>query len=77
LLEIEREFPPKTIEAYVGNWRKFMFVCKLFCMSMVGIVEKWENGSLQSTFRPNEIQRWIRALFSASPFREKNIAKIK
>ena len=64
------------IDDYIPHWRKFAIITNFFNMSMVGIVEMWENQEL-GQFTANEIHKWITALFSDSAFRQKNLSKIK
>ena len=64
------------ISNFVPLWKKFKILASLFNMSMVGIIEMWENKELEQ-FTAEEIRKIIIALFSNSAFREKNLAKIK
>ncbi|KAL3693047.1 hypothetical protein R1sor_006698 [Riccia sorocarpa] len=65
------------IEKSVPSWRKLGGLLNLLDMSLVTITQAWESGDLSSRgFSAAEVQKFIRAVFSETPFRQQCLLRI-
>ncbi|KAM0787866.1 hypothetical protein ACM66B_003918 [Microbotryomycetes sp. NB124-2] len=64
-----------SVGAEVQVWFKFVFLSELLEASMADIMFLFDDGHLVD-FEPSAIAKLVRALFSESPLREQNLARI-
>jgi centromere/kinetochore protein ZW10 len=66
------------ITVYVPHWSKFKQLTELLGMSLVSIVELWNNDTLHSVgFTKQEIISLIKAIFSDTEIRRERLKELK
>lgn len=69
---------PKEIHLYVKSWYRFSELVFILGSSLIGICDRWADGKgpLALQFKPEEVQRLIKAIFQNTDRRAAILAKV-
>ncbi|KAK4873186.1 hypothetical protein RN001_015215 [Aquatica leii] len=54
---------PEEVNLYVESWQKLNKMVFILGANLAQITEEWERGSLRTQFTPDEVKRFIKAVF--------------